>query len=45
MHFRDYLNKKYYQFKEDDVIFMEEYYRLKKEYLLLMNTKMNMENK
>ncbi|CAK87421.1 unnamed protein product (macronuclear) [Paramecium tetraurelia] len=45
MNFRDNLNKKYRQIKEDNVLFMEEQYRLTKEYLLLMKAKMNMENK
>ncbi|CAD8186632.1 unnamed protein product [Paramecium octaurelia] len=45
MNFRDNLNKKYRQIKEDNVLYMEEQYRLTKEYLLLMKAKMNMENK
>lgn len=45
MNFRDNLKKKQRQIKEDNVLFIEEQYRLSKEYLLLLKAKMNMENK
>ncbi|CAD8101208.1 unnamed protein product [Paramecium sonneborni] len=45
IHFRDNLKKKYRNLKEDNVMFMEEQYKLTKEYMQLLKAKMNMEEK